>query len=107
MTIPFDLTDPIAAVNAWLLTALLRHLAPISWARWLRPLTPLLAILLATFIRSTIAAVSGEELTWELMLRSLAAGATAVVAHSQFRELIKIGAQKAIVDLESEDGTKN
>ncbi len=96
MTVPFDLTDPIAAVNAWLLTALLRHLAPEAWGRWLRPLTPILAVLLAVFVRTVFSAVSGEPLTVELLLRALAAGAIAVVAHSQFRELVKVGADKAV-----------
>lgn len=95
MTIPFDITDPLAAINAWLLTALIRRFAPAEWS-WLRPLTPILAVLMAVFIRAAFAAVTGEEVTWDTLLRALAAGSAAVLAHSQFRELVKVGAKRAL-----------
>ena len=87
-TVPFDGTDPLVAVLAWGITALLRRYAPKRWA-WLRRSTPAVAVLLAVFLRTALAAGQGEPLTVQVGLRALAAGAVAVWGHSQLREVVK------------------
>lgn len=95
MTVPFDYTDPIAVINVWVLTWLIRRLAP-KHATWTRKLTPIIAVLVAVFLRAGCAVFCGEPFSWDVVLRALAAGATAVLAHSQLRELVKASAKDAL-----------
>jgi len=87
-TIPFDGTDPLVAILAWGIMVLARRYAPKRWG-WLRKATPALAVLLAVFLRTALAAGQGEPLTVQVVLRALAAGAVAVWGHSQLREVVK------------------
>ena len=62
------------------------------WLPWLqahRALLPTVAVLLAVAARAALDATSGQPITVETVARGLAAGATAVLAHSQVRELVK------------------
>jgi hypothetical protein len=82
-----DGTDPLVVVIAWALTY-----AAGRWAPWLqsqRRLLPTLSVLLAVAARAALDATTGEPLTMDTLARGLAAGATAVLAHSQVRELQK------------------
>jgi hypothetical protein len=88
-SIPFDGSDPLVVLLAWALTVAARKVAPKAWGPWMRKITPILAVLLAVFLRTAITAGQGEPLTAQVLLRALAAGATAVWGHSQVREFAK------------------
>lgn len=95
-TIPtaVDATDPAVMLLAWLLTALVKRAEP--WLEklglapaFLRASLPAIAVLMAVAIRASIVAVQGEPFSWDVLLRALAAGAMAVMVHSQVREVKK------------------
>jgi len=85
-----DAADPLVAVIAWALTALLRRWTPDGWG-WLRKATPAIAMLVAVFVRTIWGILeSGEVVTADLVLHGVTAGALAVWGHSQFREVLKV-----------------
>lgn len=88
-SVPFDGTDPLIALLSWGLVATIRRYAPKTWVTTLRRVAPVLAVLLAVFLRVTVDQLMGQPLTWDVALRALAAGAVAVLGHSQLRELAK------------------
>lgn len=95
MMIPFDSTDPVVALLAWGLTLLVGKLIDLTQRPKLRTALPIMAVLLAVAARSAIAAMDGTlyldgMFHWDILLRGLAAGAAAVLGHSQMRELLKL-----------------
>lgn len=90
-TVPFDVSDPLIVIITWGLTVLLSKLPEgSSFEARIRNFIPAIAVLLAVAVRSGIDAANGEPFTVGTLLRALAAGAVAVLTHSQFREVVKI-----------------
>lgn len=88
-SVPFDGSDPLVALLAWGLAWLVHRYAPKAWSRWVRRLTPTVAVLLAVFLRAAWAVSQDEPFTVQVLLRAVAAGAVAVLGHSQIREVVK------------------
>lgn len=83
---PLPEEDLLAAVVAWALTwAIAEH----ALAERLRPAIPALAVLLAVGLRAGADALAGVPLGLDTLLHGVAAGAGAVLAHSQVREVAK------------------
>jgi len=87
-----DATDPLVAAVAWALTAAARR---IPWLERHRAVLPTVAVLAAVAVRAGVGAVQGEALTLDAVGRGVVAGALAVLAHSQARELAKLRAADA------------
>lgn len=81
-------SDPLVAALTWLLLLCARHMAGDHATRF-RLTIPTVAVLLAVALRAGIAAAQGDPVTAETVLRAVIAAAGAVLAHSQFRELVK------------------
>jgi hypothetical protein len=82
-----DEMDPFVAVLTWLLTFVAsKYAIP---AR-LRPLIPVIAILIATGLVAGLQASQGEALTFATVIRGLGAGAAAIAGHSGMREAHKL-----------------
>ena len=89
--IPLDIADPVAVLLAWALTMLLGHFIKLADRPKLRTALPIVAVLIAVAVRAGIEAGQGADaLTGEVLLRGMLAGATAVLAHSQFRAVLKV-----------------
>jgi hypothetical protein len=82
-----DEMDPVVAILTWALMAAAR-----KWALpdRLRPIIPVLAILLATGLVAGLQAFEGEALSLQTVVRGLGAGAAAIAGHSGVRELSKV-----------------
>ena len=81
-----DATDPLVVMFAWLLTFLAGRL---PWLRERRHLLPTVAVVAAVALRAALDATMGEPLTGATIARGFAAGATAVLADVQRRQLDK------------------
>ena len=88
--IPFDGTDPIVVMLAWLLTMLLGKLIERVGLERYRAVLPVAAVVLAIGVRVGIDVTLEGPLTWATALRAIASGAVAVTSHAQFREVIKL-----------------
>jgi len=95
MDIPFNITDPVVVLLSWALTALVGRIVNLTDKPKLRSSLPLVAVLLAVGAQTAFAAFNDTlmvdgALQWSVLLRGLAAGAMAVLGHSQMRELLKL-----------------
>ena len=81
----FILVSLIAAVS---LTAIAKK-ASVEVSTQLKAILPAFAVSMAVFARVLLGEVSGEEMSWAVLLQGLAAGAGAVAAHAQGRSLVK------------------
>ena len=87
-----DATDPLVAVLAWAISAALsRYLG--RRARRYRHAVPTVAVLVAVALRAAYAQGMDQPIDLALLLRAVAAGAAAVLGHSQFREIGKLTAK--------------
>lgn len=90
--IPFDSSDPLTVVLSWICVSLLRwglrRWSPRTYRR-VRHSLPAIALLFAVALRVGFEAAGGEPLTAATFARAFAAAASAVFAHSQFREVMK------------------
>lgn len=102
LSVPVDVSDPLVAVLAWVLAAVLKK-ALGSRARRYRAAIPSAAILIAVLLRTAFAVGQDQPLDVSVVLRSVAAGAVAVFGHSQFREIVKLAAG---ADLEKDGDAK-
>ena len=86
-----DITDPGVIALTWFLTWAIGKYAP-----WLsdkgRPIIPIVAVLIAVGVRAGLDASMGQPIDLESVTRGVAAGAAAVMGHSQVR-----GLQKALM----------
>jgi len=88
--ISVDMTDPTVAALAWALTTGAGKIFNLTNKPHLRATLPVVAVLLAVGVRSGADLVSGGTFDFATLVRGVAAGAVAVVTHSQFRELFKM-----------------
>jgi hypothetical protein len=86
-----DYTDPLVALMAWLLTFMAGH---VPWMNDRRHLLPTVAVLSAIGVRAGLDVTTGEPLTAATVARGFAAGATAVLADVQRRQLDKARKEK-------------
>jgi len=94
--VPVDMSDPIVAVGAWVVAFVL-NLALKKYGtgvkgrnlRRLRHAIPILSVAIATGMRAGYGAVAGEAFSGTTVIRASAAGAFAVLGHSQGSELWK------------------
>lgn len=89
MSAEVDATDPAVVIVTWGLTWLVGKYAPWFSDRG-RTIIPIVAVLLAVGVRAGIDASSGEPLAVSTVTRGIAAGAAAVMGHSQVREFQKV-----------------
>lgn len=89
-----DVTDPVTAAIAWLFTFIIGMIPGEKLNPVIRSVLPIVAVLMGLLVRTVFDFVQGEPLTASLVFRGLAAGAVAVLGHSQFRELLKYLAPK-------------
>ena len=74
---------------SWILTFAVGKLFKKNGATQLRALLPTIALLTAVAVEVIWTSVQGHDLSWALILKALGEAGTAVIAHSQFREVIK------------------
>jgi hypothetical protein len=79
-------SDPLTAILAWALTAILRQFAGDKIKDF--PIT-LVALLAAVFIRGFITVAEGNALTVDTLLRGVLAGLAAIATHATVRDLQK------------------
>ena len=85
-----DSTDPTVVLLTWVLTWLVGKIVSGPKLKQIRHALPVVAVLLAIGLRAGIEASQGDELGLSTVFRGLAAGAAAVLGHSQLRELHKL-----------------
>lgn len=83
-----DPSDPVVAALAWGISVLLHKYLGRRWRRY-RHVVPIMAVVVAVFLRAGWEAAMGQPIGLPTLLRSIAAGAIAVGAHSQTREAKK------------------
>lgn len=83
-TAAIDATDPMVVLLAWGLTYICGKASPKT-----RKVLPIVAVLVAVAVRSAMAAVEGEPLSMDVLMRALGAAGVAVLGHSQMREVAK------------------
>lgn len=90
MNLLLDSTDPTVAGVTWVLTFLLSTYIEGEKYANLRKALPVIAVLIAVFLRVVFALTMGNPLDWMLLARAFGSGAVAVLTHSQFREMVKL-----------------
>tara|TARA_R110002126_G_scaffold50022_5_gene137865 strand:+ start:217 stop:534 length:318 start_codon:yes stop_codon:yes gene_type:complete len=91
-----DAGDPIVVFASMALgEALKKFLAEAAYAK-LKPIIPIIIVLLAFGGRVVYDSVMLEGLTMGTGLRALAAGSVAVLTHTQFRSLAKVFFEKPV-----------
>lgn len=89
-SIEFDASDPLVALLAWALTWGVSQLVTNSaQLEQVRHFLPVIAVAAAIGVRAILESAQGGELTAQTFLRALAAGAVAVLSHSQMRGFVK------------------
>lgn len=88
--ITLDQTDPVVAMIAWALTFAVSKMPKIGESKNLRSALPLVAVLIAVGARTAMDSLSGVAFSWATIGHAIAAGGLAVLAHSQFSELMKV-----------------
>lgn len=88
--LPLDATDPLIVILTWALTLGIRTVVKDN-GKWdkVRTVLPGIAILIAVGLRAAIETMEGQVLTTDSFLRAVAAGAVAVMMHSQARGIQK------------------
>lgn len=90
--VPIDGSDPTTMILAWGLVGLIRWVVQTwrpAWYPKVRKGLPIAAFLIAVFLRAAWDAIEGGGITTATVARAFAAGAGAVLIHSQARELMK------------------
>lgn len=86
-----DPSDPLVVIITWLLTLLAGKLINLAERPKLRTALPLVLLLVAVASRAAFTASEGvDAFSWDVVLRGLAAAGTAILAHSQLREVLKL-----------------
>lgn len=86
-----DAGDPAVALIAWALTLAVGRMLTRAQAAKARTALPMMAAAIAVGLRAAYAVSAGQPLTVDVVARGFGAAAVAVFAHSQARELAKIG----------------
>jgi hypothetical protein len=102
-----DASDPVVMILSWLIVmGVTRFCAERPEAQKIKHFAPLLAVFIAVAIRTAGAAAQGQPITFDVVVRAALAGAVAVFAHSQLREVNKLAiktrtAKAAVADHKS------
>ena len=88
---PSNANPTLVIILTWLLTWLVGKFLSSKGQTKLRGLLPAIAFLMAIGLEVAYSAITSEDvsLSWGVVLRALGEAGTAVIAHSQFREIVK------------------
>lgn len=86
----------LVVLVSWLLTFAVGKFFSKRGQLKLRALLPSVALLTAVAIEVIFTSLSGQSLSWGIVLKALGEAGTAVIAHSQFREVMKRSAPPVV-----------